>query len=172
MTERIFLIGFMGSGKSSIGERLAQRMGWQFVDTDRLIEATHHTTIAQIFAQQGESAFRAIEREVLAQLLPQRHIVVATGGGMACKQENIDKMNAAGTTVYLQASAENLAIWLKSERQNRPLIAQQSEEQLYQYIVQTLSQREKFYQQATFTIRVDQNYTTDNEMVGRIVNLL
>ena len=172
MTERIFLIGFMGSDKSSIGERLAQRMGWQFVDTDRLIEATHHTTIAQIFAQQGESAFRAIEREVLAQLLPQRHIVVATGGGMACKQENIDKMNAAGTTVYLQASAENLAIWLKSERQNRPLIAQQSEEQLYQYIVQTLSQREKFYQQATFTIRVDQNYTTDNEMVGRIVNLL
>lgn len=78
MTERIFLIGFMGSGKSSIGERLAQRMGWQFVDTDRLIEATHHTTIAQIFAQQGESAFRAIECEVLAQLLPQRHIVVAT----------------------------------------------------------------------------------------------
>lgn len=172
MTERIFLIGFMGSGKSSIGERLAQRMGWQFVDTDRLIEATHHTTIAQIFAQQGESAFRAIECEVLAQLLPQRHIVVATGGGMACKQENIDKMNAAGTTIYLQASAENLAIWLKSERQNRPLIAQQSEEQLYQYIVQTLSQREKFYQQATFTICVDQNYTTDNEMVDRIIELL
>ncbi len=172
MTERIFLIGFMGSGKSSIGERLAQRMGWQFVDTDRLIEATHHTTIAQIFAQQGESAFRAIECEVLVQLLPQRHIVVATGGGMACKQENIDKMNAAGTTVYLQASAENLANWLKPERKNRPLIAQQREEQLYQYIVQTLSQREKFYQQATFTIRVDQNYTTDNEMVGRIIELL
>lgn len=172
MTERIFLIGFMGSGKSSIGERLAQRMGWQFVDTDRLIEATHHTTIAQIFAQQGESAFRAIECEVLAQLLPQRHIVVATGGGMACKQENIDKMNAAGTTVYLQASAENLAIWLKSERQNRPLIAKQSDEQLLPYIVQTLSQREKFYQQATFTIRVDQNYATDNEIVSGIVNLL
>ncbi len=172
MTERIFLIGFMGSGKSSIGERLAQRMGWQFVDTDRLIEATHHTTIAQIFAQQGESAFRAIECEVLAQLLPQRHIVVATVGGMACRQENIDKMNAAGTTVYLQASAENLANWLKPERKNRPLIAQQREEQLYQYIVQTLSQREKFYQQATFTIRVDQNYITDNEMVGRIVDLL
>ncbi len=172
MTERIFLIGFMGSGKSSIGERLAQRMGWQFVDTDRLIEATHHTTIAQIFAQQGENAFRAIECEVLAQLLQQRHIVVATGGGMACKQENIEKMNAAGTTIYLQASAENLANWLKSERQNRPLIAQQSEEQLLPYIVQTLSQREKFYQQATFTICVDQNYTTDNEMVSRIIELL
>ncbi len=172
MTERIFLIGFMGSGKSSIGERLAQRMGWQFVDTDRLIEATHHTTIAQIFAQQGENAFRAIECEVLAQLLQQRHIVVATGGGMACKQENIEKMNAAGTTIYLQASSENLANWLKSERQNRPLIAQQSEEQLLPYIVQTLSQREKFYQQATFTICVDQNYTTDNEMVSRIIELL
>lgn len=172
MTERIFLIGFMGSGKSSIGERLAQRMGWQFVDTDRFIEATHHTTIAQIFAQQGESAFRAIECEVLAQLLPQRRIVVATGGGMACKQENIEKMNAAGTTVYLQASAENLANWLKPERKNRPLIAQQSEEQLLPYIVQTLSQREKFYQQATFTICVDQNYTTDNEMVSRIIELL
>lgn len=172
MTERIFLIGFMGSGKSSIGERLAQRMGWQFVDTDRLIEATHHTTIAQIFVQQGESAFRAIECEVLAQLLPQRRIVVATGGGMACKQENIEKMNAAGTTVYLQASAENLANWLKPERKNRPLIAQQSEEQLLPYIVQTLSQREKFYQQATFTICVDQNYATDNEMVSRIIELL
>ncbi len=172
MTEQIFLIGFMGSGKSSIGERLAQRMGWQFVDTDRLIEATHHTTIAQIFAQQGENAFRAIECEVLAQLLQQRHIVVATGGGMACKQENIEKMNAAGTTIYLQASAENLANWLKSERQNRPLIAQQSEEQLLPYIVQALSQREKFYQQATFTICVDQNYTTDNEMVSRIIELL
>ncbi len=172
MTERIFLIGFMGSGKSSIGERLAQRMDWQFVDTDRLIEATHHTTISQIFAQQGEPAFRAIEREVLAQLLQQRHIVVATGGGMACRQENIEKMNATGTTIYLQASAENLAIWLKPERQNRPLIANQSDDQLHQYIAKTLLQREKFYQQATFTIRVDQNYTTDNEMVDRIVALL
>lgn len=81
-------------------------------------------------------------------------------------------MNAAGTTIYLQASAENLAIWLKSERQNRPLIAQQSDEQLLPYIVQTLSQREKFYQQATFTVRVDQNYTTDNEIVVQIIELL
>lgn len=172
MTERIFLIGFMGSGKSTLGRLLADAMGYQFVDTDQLIEEKCGCSVAQIFAEKGENAFRQLEREMLEKLLKLQRIVVATGGGMACKQENIEKMNAAGTTIYLQASAENLAIWLKPERKNRPLIAQQREEQLYQYIVQTLSQREKFYQQATFTICVDQNYTTDNEMVGRIVELL
>ena len=172
MTERIFLIGFMGCGKSTLGRLLADAMGYQFVDTDQLIEEKCGCSVAQIFAEKGENAFRQLEREMLEKLLKLQRIVVATGGGMACCQQNIDKMNAAGTTVYLQASAENLANWLKPERKNRPLIAQQSEEQLYQYIVQTLSQREKFYQQATFTICVDQNYTTDNEMVSRIIELL
>jgi len=172
MTDRIFLIGFMGCGKSTLGRLLADAMGYQFVDTDQLIEEKCGCSVAQIFAEKGENAFRQLEREMLEKLLKLQRIVVATGGGMACCQQNIDKMNAAGTTVYLQASVENLANWLKPERKNRPLIAQQSEEQLYQYIVQTLSQREKFYQQATFTICVDQNYTTDNEMVSRIIELL
>lgn len=172
MTDRIFLIGFMGCGKSTLGRLLADAMGYQFVDTDQLIEEKCGCSVAQIFAEKGENAFRQLEREMLEKLLKLQRIVVATGGGMACCQQNIDKMNAAGTTVYLQASAENLANWLKPERKNRPLIAQQSEEQLLPYIVQTLSQREKFYQQATFTICVDQNYTTDNEMVSGIIELL
>lgn len=172
MTDRIFLIGFMGCGKSTLGRLLADAIGYQFVDTDQLIEEKCGSSVAQIFAEKGEDSFRQMERETLENLVKQQRIVVATGGGMACSQQNIETMNAAGTTIYLQALAENLADWLKAERQKRPLIAQLSDEQLRQYVAETLTEREKFYCQATITIQVDQNYTTDNEMISRIVRLL
>jgi shikimate kinase len=172
VTDRIFLIGFMGCGKSTLGRLLADAIGYQFVDTDQLIEEKCGSSVAQIFAEKGENAFRRLERETLENLVKQQRIVVATGGGMACSQQNIETMNAAGTTIYLQASVENLADWLKVERKKRPLIAQLSDEQLCKYVAETLTEREKFYRQATITIQVDQNYTTDNEMVSRIVRLL
>jgi shikimate kinase len=172
VTDRIFLIGFMGCGKSTLGRLLADAIGYQFVDTDQLIEEKCGSSVAQIFAEKGEDSFRQMERETLENLVKQQRIVVATGGGMACSQQNIETMNAAGTTIYLQALAENLADWLKAERQKRPLIAQLSDEQLRQYVAETLTEREKFYCQATITIQVDQNYTTDNEMISRIVRLL
>ncbi len=173
MTERIFLIGFMGCGKSTLGRLLADAIGYQFVDTDQLIEKKCGCCVAQIFEEKGENVFRQFERETLENLLKLQRIVVATGGGMACRQQNIEAMNAAGTTVYLQASAENLADWLKAERKTRPLIAaQQSDEQLRHYVGETLATRDKFYRQATITVQVDQNYTTDNEMVSRIIGLL
>lgn len=172
MTDRIFLIGFMGCGKSTLGRLLADAIGYQFVDTDQLIEKKCGCSVTQIFAEKGEYAFRQMERETLENLVKQQRIVVATGGGMACCQHNIEMMNAAGTTIYLQASVENLADWLKAERKKRPLIAQQSDEQLCKYVTETLTEREKFYRQATITIQVDQNYMTDNEMVSRIVELL
>lgn len=172
MTDRIFMIGFMGCGKSTLGRLLADAIGYQFVDTDQLIEEKCGCSVTQIFAEKGENAFRQMERETLENLVKQQQIVVATGGGMACSQQNIETMNAAGTTIYLQASVENLADWLKVERKKRPLIAQLSDEQLCKYVAETLTEREKFYRQATITIQVDQNYTTDNEMVSRIVRLL
>ncbi len=170
MTERIFLIGFMGSGKSTIGERLAQRIGWQFIDTDRLIETTCATTISQIFAQQGENAFRAIERAVLAELLQRRHIVVATGGGLACQSDNMAQMNAAGTTIYLKTPAETLFDRLKNQRNERPLLVGKDDDTLRAYIADTLQQREAFYSQAQLTVATADAYP--QKRIDLIINYL
>lgn len=170
MDDRIFLIGFMGSGKSGTGQRLAQRIGWRFADTDRLVEAKCNATIAQIFAKQGENGFRAIERTVLAELLQQRRIVVATGGGMACQADNMAQMNANGTTVYLKTPVEILYERLKNNRSERPLLAGKTDGELLAYIADTLKRRETFYCQAQLTVETADNRSFAH--ISQIINYL
>src|SRR5437773_8673578 len=100
----IFLIGFMGSGKSLIGQELAALMKYKFLDTDSLIETKRKKSIAKLFATEGEEYFREIERKTLLSLKKARNTVIATGGGMPCYFENMQWMNSNGVTVYLDSS--------------------------------------------------------------------
>jgi shikimate kinase len=99
--DKIYLVGFMGAGKTTTARRLARRLSWQFEDLDALIEARERRSVADIFRARGEPYFRAIERELLASLLPLRDAVVATGGGTFVDPENRAAMLADGTVVWL-----------------------------------------------------------------------
>lgn len=100
-TDKIYLVGFMGAGKSTVARRLGQRLDWRVEDLDDLIEAREHCTIAEVFAAHGEPYFRAAEREVLRRLLPLRHAVLATGGGTYADPDNRSLINADGVAVWL-----------------------------------------------------------------------
>jgi shikimate kinase len=117
----IVLTGFMGTGKSTVGRRLAERLGWPFVDTDAVIEADHGP-IPAIFAEHGEHRFRAIEREVAADLARRRGTVVATGGRLLLDPANVDSLGGSGVVVCLAASVDALVDRLAGEAEGRPLL--------------------------------------------------
>ena len=157
---RIFLIGFMGSGKTYIGRLLAEKLGLLSLDIDHLIENTEGVKISQIFDNQGEIYFRKIECEMLRSVSKWQDIVISTGGGTACHHDNMAYMNDNGITIYLKASPEFLSKRLQSESENRPILQHKTAENLLEFIADTLEKRRVFYEQADIIIE-----QTDNENV-------
>ncbi|MFI5178470.1 MAG: shikimate kinase [Vicinamibacterales bacterium] len=130
-TDKIYLVGFMASGKSTIARALAARLRWRAEDVDDLIEAREHKRVAEIFAQQGEPHFRAAEREILRLLQPMRHLVVATGGGTFADPENRSFINLDGVSVWIDLPLADLIPRIPLDGR-RPLAATRAQlEQLY-----------------------------------------
>jgi len=148
MQSRIFLIGFMGSGKSTLGSRLAREIGYQHVDMDHLIEETAEMSVPGIFSEHGEAVFRKWEQDILGELCQREKIVVSTGGGAPCHHNLIDVMNQQGTTLYIHLAPEVLQARLMRSRTERPLIRGKSPDELLEYIRGKLSEREPFYLKA------------------------
>jgi shikimate kinase len=117
----IFLIGFMASGKTTVGRLLAERLDWVFVDLDKVVEDGAGTTVADIFAAEGEAGFRKRETEALLEVASRRKVIVATGGGAPCSDENIEAMLAAGRVFWLDVSAEE-AVRRAGKASGRPLL--------------------------------------------------
>jgi shikimate kinase len=152
---KLFLIGFMGCGKSYLGKILAQKLGFQFVDVDSIIEHTEGERVGAIFEKQGEAQFRKIESERLRGLQKWDEVVVATGGGAACFNDNMAWMNDNGITVYLKTNPHLLLERLLPEVEKRPLLRGKSEQELLNFINTKVAERDTFYTQAT--IIVEQN---------------
>lgn len=152
---RIFLVGFMGSGKTTVGRPLAAALGLRFVDADAHLVEAQRKTVAELFETLGEAGFRALEREVLGELATRDGLVVATGGGAPCFGGNMAAMNRAGTTIYLRVSPEGLAARLKNGRERRPLLRGKSDTELLAYIRTTLAARAEYYEQARITVDCD-----------------
>lgn len=153
MTPPVYLIGFMGSGKSTAGKKLARLLKRSFTDLDTLIENKYRITIPDIFSRFDEAAFRKIEHETLKETLLFTNHVVATGGGTPCFYNNMDLIKTHGTSVYLNLHPASLYQRLLASKKKRPLIAQNPEDKIRKYIEETLAKREFFYQQATHTIK-------------------
>ncbi|MFV0267076.1 MAG: shikimate kinase [Draconibacterium sp.] len=149
---RIYLIGYMGCGKSTLGRRLAMHLGVQFVDMDHYIEERNCKTIPQIFEEEGEAEFRKKERKALEELSEFTDIVIATGGGAPCFFDNIDLMNRTGKTIYLNIDPTILADRLLHSKTKRPLIKGKSRDELVAFIDDTLKKRNEFYMQAKYQI--------------------
>ena len=148
----IYVIGFMGSGKSTVGKKLASALSLPFIDLDRKIEETAGKTIPQIFSQDGEEVFRRTESEVLRSVNPQEGIIVSTGGGTPCHGTNMDYMHETGLTVYLKMTPDQLAFRLLESTTVRPLIKNISDEDLPGFIQKSLSVRQKWYERADIII--------------------
>ena len=149
---RIYLIGYMGCGKSTLGRKLSEHLGLQFVDMDHYIEERNCKTIPQIFSEEGEAEFRKKERKALEELSEFTDIVIATGGGTPCFFDNIDLMNKTGKTIYLNIDPKILADRLLKSKTERPLIKGKSRDELVAFIDDTLKKRNEFYLQAAYQI--------------------
>ncbi|TCZ74431.1 shikimate kinase [Flaviaesturariibacter aridisoli] len=153
---RLFLVGFMGCGKSYWGRQLGPALGVPFIDLDERIEEHAGKSINEIFAEEGEEYFRQLEKETL-HLLTESHseFVMATGGGTPCFYKNIDYMKEKGRTLWINCSVECLHARLLTERDRRPLVRDLGEEQLRAYIFRKFGDRRIFYQQADITVETD-----------------
>ncbi len=149
---RIYLVGFMACGKSSVGERLAERLGYKLLDLDTCIEDAAGMTIPEIFAKKDENTFRVIEREVLHATFDLDNVVIATGGGAPCFFDNMEAINQHGYSFYLRKSVDFLVDKLLQAKIERPLVQGKSEQQLREYIEETLGARRDFYNKAQFVL--------------------
>lgn len=158
---KIFLIGFMGSGKTHWGRLLSQKLSLPFFDLDEQIANAESKTITEIFAGEGEEYFRLKEMEIL-HIITESHgtFVMSCGGGAPCYFNNIEYMNRAGTTVWINASIDTLFERLLKEKEHRPLLKNLSNDQLKMFIKKKFSDRKIYYEQADIVID-DETITLD-----------
>jgi shikimate kinase len=151
---RIILIGYMGSGKTTVGKALSKETGMMFYDLDWYIESRMHKTVAQIFAERGEEGFRKIEYNMLHEVAEFEDVIISCGGGTPCFYDNIDYLNGQGDVCYLKATPEVLYKHLLMGKVERPLIKGKSPEELINFITEQVGKREEFYTKARYTLDV------------------
>ncbi len=144
----ISLIGYMGSGKTTVGKSLAKQLGMTFIDLDHFIENEQGKTIPEIFKEKGEIAFRKIEREMLENLLQKENIILSLGGGTPAYYNNMHLINQFSHSVYLQTPLNELTKRLSENKGQRPLLQHLDDDELTEYIAKHLFERRAFYEQA------------------------
>jgi len=164
---RIYLLGFMGSGKSTLGQRIAGAFHVPFFDTDNVVEAQSGMTIPEIFSVYGEEYFRHLEADILRQTNFYPKSINSTGGGLPCFEHNMDWMKESGITVYLQWPDDLLRQHLLQIRQTRPLLSQFTESEAGMKISDLLTYRKPFYEQSAITIEMTGNIDSDYNLLEK-----
>ena len=152
-SNKIFLIGFMGCGKSKLGKALANKLERLFLDLDDLVEAKNQMSIPEIFAAFGEQGFREREKQTLQEAAIANDAIIATGGGAPCFFDNMEWMNKNGITVFIDTPVKVLADRLINARVERPLLKGKSYEELIAFIEEKLEERRPFYNQAQIILK-------------------
>jgi len=147
---KIFLVGFMGCGKSTYGRKLAQKLNWNFIDMDDCIEEKENMSISEIFETKGEEYFRNVETETLKDFENSNSTIISCGGGVPCFNNNMSIINSIGESVYISLPPTTLKERLVGEKSKRPLVAKLSDEELLSFISSKLEERGPFYEQAKF----------------------
>lgn len=148
----IFLIGYMGAGKTAVGRALSRRYGLEHIDLDWRIEQRFHQKISDMFATIGEDGFRRRERNMLQEVMAIEDVVVSVGGGTPCFFDNMDQMNSAGTTIYLRCEVDTLVERIQLSQGKRPIVTGKTEAELKTFVMDHLSSRESFYAKAQYIV--------------------
>jgi shikimate kinase len=153
---KIFLIGFMGAGKTYWGKQWAQHFNYTFIDLDDEIEKSEGQQIVSIFEEKGEDYFRKIEAEVLRKVINSDNTIIACGGGTPCYADNMQWMNDNGNTVYLCKTPAELYSNVAKQKDQRPLLKSLDDQEIISFIEQKLQEREMFYEQAQNVLKNNQ----------------
>lgn len=153
---RIFLTGYMGAGKTTLGKAFARRMDISFIDLDWYIEERFHKTVGELFTERGETGFRELERNMLHEVAEFENVVISTGGGAPCFFDNMEFMNRVGKTVFLDVHPDVLFRRLRVAKQQRPILQGKEDDELKVFIVQALEKRALFYHQAQYVFNADE----------------
>ena len=164
---KVFLVGYMASGKSKAANKLATKLGLQAVDLDAEILKTSGLSIPEIFKARGEKGFRKLEQSELRKWIRKDNFVMACGGGTPCFFESMDEMNTAGITVYLQMTPKALVDRVQSSKQERPILKGLSSEKMLNKVAFQLKKREPFYSRAQWTVN---GVNLDVEELAGMVN--
>ena len=162
----VIMVGFMGSGKTAVGRRLAQRLGYVFLDTDHFIETQLGKSINEVFAQEGEAYFRRLESALAGRLSALNNYVVSTGGGMVATPGNMELLRAAGTVVFLDADQEEIIRRLERDTK-RPML---KGHELRERVERLLGERRHFYEMAH--VQVETKGKTVNRVAGEVIRQL
>ena len=146
---RIFLTGYMGAGKTTLGKAFARKLNIPFIDLDWYIEERFHKTVGELFTERGEAGFRELERNMLHEVAEFENVVISTGGGAPCFYDNMEFMNETGSTVYLKVSVEELAKRLEICKSTRPVLKGRSGDELVAFIAESLEKRTPHYMKAS-----------------------
>ena len=149
---RIYIIGFMGVGKSTFGKKLARSLGFRFIDLDNVFEKKFKIRIDDFFGKYDEELFRKLEHETLKDSFSSANTVIATGGGSPCYFDAMKKINEQGISIYLKMSPAAIAHRLTHAKKPRPLIKNKTGDELCAIIEQKMDERKAFYEQAHFTV--------------------
>lgn len=151
----------MGSGKTTVGKKLAQQLQYQFIDLDLLIEKKYRISIPDIFDRFDETVFRKIEYETLQETKSLSNTIISTGGGTPCFYNNIEIINNSGTSVYLKLHPKSIQKRLLDSKKKRPLVLNKNESELFDFIVSELEKREKYYLKAHHTVKAENLIVSD-----------
>ena len=148
----VFLVGFMGTGKTHWGKLWAEKLKYLFVDLDDAIESAEQATVHEIFEKKGEDYFRRKETDILRQMLPKENTIIACGGGTPCFFDNMEWMNGNGITILLKSNAEYILENIKKQIGKRPLLKGMDDAEIRSFIETKLNEREVFYNKATVNL--------------------
>lgn len=170
---KIFLVGYMGCGKSTIARRLARRMGWRVVDTDTEIEQREGAQISDIFCYEGEEYFRNMERQVLHELISSpENLIISTGGGLPIWADNMEQMNLGGVTIFIDRSAQSIASRLSPYgRQRRPRLRGLNDQQIVEFMSSDIAKRREYYLRAHLRLDCDE-VESDWELIEQIIEYI
>ena len=150
---RIYLVGYMGAGKSTTSKRLANKLGWEAYDTDRLFEERFKISINDFFHKYDANLYRKLETQILHDTLKYDNAVIATGGGTPCFNNNMEWMNQHGFTVFLKVCPQSAISRLSQSKVKRPILIDKTQEELAEFIMKNYAERLPFYEQAQLTFK-------------------
>ena len=153
---RIFLTGYMGAGKTTLGKAFARKLNLPFVDLDWYMEERFHKTVGELFVERGEAGFRELEKNMLHEVGAFEDVVISTGGGAPCFFDNMDFMNRNGKTVFLNVHPDVLFRRLRVAKQQRPILQCKQDDELKEFIIRALEKRTPFYSQAQYVFNADE----------------